>query len=513
MKKSKKPIEQQSPLEQETSSQPAAEVQAIVDAQPTVDSNAVEDTQPTVVSEASDTLNGQPTAEGTPVVESTATENEQSVDAIVTEENAQTSASSEQPVEQGEVNSQPVLDEAPADVVTDSKKKKKRERAQVDKAKKEPKVGLYIVSLFKYFNIITILPLALIMYAVFFSSYVVDKGNLFEKNVVWICVIMGVAAAIMIAWFIDTLKKRRVCSLDAFLLMALLICAGMILQCIIFKNFNSFDGIAIAALGATVAVLALLSVRLALFKPSEQRKNDDKKYKAKSKIGMYFKVIFAKYGFFISMLCVIGSLLILIITQSNIFETFEFEATKTEKVVTTLFAAVAAILMVVGIFIRIVRGRANVIDCMPYMFFIVGVGGLLYFIMKQTYMVLYVAIGATVVGTVWLILCQYTLLMSNYQKDETESVAEAAVETGDGAVADTQTDATVDTSSVNDAAVDNNVTAEHTEEGESITDNTDTATDNTAVESAGASAAPSDGASAEANDAAVDNNSVSEDKK
>lgn len=40
MKKSKKPIEQQSPLEQEISSQPAAEVQAIVDAQPTVDSGA-----------------------------------------------------------------------------------------------------------------------------------------------------------------------------------------------------------------------------------------------------------------------------------------------------------------------------------------------------------------------------------------------------------------------------------------------------------------------------------------
>lgn len=323
---------------------------------------------------------------------------------------------------------------------------------------------------------------------------------------------MGVAAAIMIAWFIDTLKKRRVCSLDAFLLMALLICAGMILQCIIFKNFNSFDGIAIAALGATVAVLALLSVRLILFKPSEQRKNDDKKYKAKSKIGMYFRVIFAKYGFFISMLCVIGALLILIITQSNIFENFEFEATKTEKVVTMLFAAVAAVLMVVGIFIRIVRGRANVIDCMPYMFFIVGIGGLLYFIMKQTYMVLYVAIGATVVGTVWLILCQYTLLMSNYQKDEAESVAEAAVETGDGAAADMQTDATAETSSVNDTAVDNTATAEQTEEGASTADNTDAA-GNTAVESVEASAAPSDGASVAANDVAVDNNAVSEDKK
>lgn len=511
MKKSKKPIEQQSPLEQEISSQPAAEVQAIVDAQPTVDSGVVEGAQPTV-SEAADTLAQQPTADDTPVVETATAENVQSENSAVSEENAQTSSSSEQPVDSEQIESQPVLDEAPADVDTDSKKKKKRERAQTDKVKKEPKVGLYIVSLFKYFNIITILPLALMMYAVFFSSYVVDKGNLFEKNVVWICVIMGVAAAIMIAWFIDTLKKRRVCSLDAFLLMALLICAGMILQCIIFKNFNSFDGIAIAALGATVAVLALLSVRLILFKPSEQRKNDDKKYKAKSKIGMYFRVIFAKYGFFISMLCVIGALLILIITQSNIFENFEFEATKTEKVVTMLFAAVAAVLMVVGIFIRIVRGRANVIDCMPYMFFIVGVGGLLYFIMKHTYMVLYVAIGATVVGTVWLILCQYTLLMSNYQKDEAESVAEAAVETGDGAAADMQTDATAETSSVNDTAVDNTATAEQTEEGASTADNTDAA-GNTAVESAEASAAPSDGASVAANDVAVDNNAVSEDKK
>ena len=48
MKKSKKPIEQQSPIEQEISSQPAAEVQAIVDAQPTVDSGVVEGAQPTV---------------------------------------------------------------------------------------------------------------------------------------------------------------------------------------------------------------------------------------------------------------------------------------------------------------------------------------------------------------------------------------------------------------------------------------------------------------------------------
>ncbi|MDE6605013.1 MAG: hypothetical protein K2K85_03205 [Clostridia bacterium] len=313
------------------------------------------------------------------------------------------------------------------------KKKDKKSDAVTDKPekpKKEKKVGAYVVSLFKYFNIITLLPFALLMYAIFFSSYIVDKGELFKSNLVWICVILGIAAAIMIAWFVVTFKKRRVCSFDAFLLMALMICVSMIAQCIIFKNFASFDGISIATLAATVAVLALLTVRLIMFSPSVQRNHNDKSYKAKNKLSMYFKVIFTKYGFFISMLCVIGALLILIISKSNIFEDFEFVATQTEKIVTMVFAALAAILMIVGIFIRIVRGRANVIDCMPYMMFMVTIGGLIYFITRQTYMILYIAIGCAVVGAVWLVLCQYTLLMSNYkQAEQAEGVVDAVVDT------------------------------------------------------------------------------------
>ena len=304
--------------------------------------------------------------------------------------------------------------DAQVDEQQDKKKKKGKKKdkkpAAIDKPekpKKEKKVGAYIVSLFRYFNIITLLPFALLMYAIFFSSYIVDKGELFKSNLLWICVILGIAAVIMTAWFIVTVKKRRVCSFDAFLLMALMICASMIAQCIIFKNFASFDGISIATLAVTVVVLALFTVRLILFSPRVQRNHNDKSYKAKNKLSMYFKVIFTKYGFFISMLCVIGALLILIISKSNVFEDFEFVATQTEKIVTTVFAALAAILMIVGIFIRIVRGRANVIDCMPYMMFMVTIGGLIYFITKQTYMILYIAIGCAVVGAVWLVLCQY----------------------------------------------------------------------------------------------------------
>lgn len=310
------------------------------------------------------------------------------------------------------------------------KGKKKDKKPEVsdkpEKPKKEKKVGAYVKSLFKYFNIITLLPFALLMYAIFFSSYIVDKGELFKSNLVWICVILGIAAAIMLAWFIVTFKKRRVCSFDAFLLMALMICGSMIAQCIIFKNFASFDGISIATLAATVAVLVLFTVRLIMFSPSVQRNHDDKSYTAKNKLSMYFKVIFTKYAFFIAMLCVLGALLILIITQSNIFEDFEFVATKTEQIVTMVFAALAAVLMIVGIFIRIVRGRANAVDCMPYMMFIVTIGGLIYFIMRNTYMILYIAIGCAVVGVVWLLLCQYTLLVSNYKKaEQAEGVADA----------------------------------------------------------------------------------------
>ncbi|MDE6473825.1 MAG: hypothetical protein K2L70_01815 [Clostridia bacterium] len=330
---------------------------------------------------------------------------------------------------------QPVVEsqDAQVDAPQDKKKKKGKKKgkkpdatAKPEKPKKEKKVGAYIVALFRYFNIITLLPFALMMYAIFFSSYIVDKGELFKANLVWICIILGIAAVIMLAWFIITVKKRRVCSFDAFLLMALMICASMIAQCVIFKNFASFDGISIATLAVTVAVLVLFTIRLIMFSPSVQRNHNDKSYKAKSKLSMYFKVIFTKYGFFISMLCVIGALLILIISKSNVFEDFEFVATQTEKIVTMVFAALAAILMIVGIFIRIVRGRANVIDCMPYMMFMVTIGGLIYFMTRQTYMILYIAIGCAIVGAVWLVLCQYTLLMSNYkQAEQTEGVADA----------------------------------------------------------------------------------------
>ncbi|MDE7348605.1 MAG: hypothetical protein K2N53_02975 [Clostridia bacterium] len=311
------------------------------------------------------------------------------------------------------------------------KKKDKKPDAVADKPekpKREKKVGMYIVSLFRYFNIITLLPFALLMYAIFFSSYIVDKGELFKSNLIWICVILGIAAVIMLAWFIVTFKKRRVCSFDAFLLLVLMICASMIAQCIIFKNFASFDGISIATLAATIMVFVLFTIRLLMFSPSVQRNHNDKSYNASNKLSMYFKVIFTKYAFFIAMLCVIGALLILIITQSNIFEDFEFVASKTEQLVTTIFAALAAILMIVGIFIRIVRGRANVIDCMPYMMFLVTIGGLIYYVMRQTYMILYIAIGCAVVGVVWLLLCQYTLLVSNYKKaEQTQANADASV--------------------------------------------------------------------------------------
>ncbi|MCX4362356.1 MAG: hypothetical protein OSJ74_03065 [Clostridia bacterium] len=420
MKKSTNQVASEQFEEKQASSQETAQ-EAVVSQSTAVDvavagSNATE----------SNTAESAPVAEAVQS-ESAAVENveqkpQESGEQTVTEQNsgdAISATQTEEPTTSNEVDNQLIADQSlsQSQQVPDNKKKKEKKKRE-DKPKKEAKVGLYVKSLFKYFNIITILPFALLMYAVFFSSYIVDKGNLFEKNLIWIGIIVGFAALVMIAWFIDTLKKRRVCSLDAFLLLALMLCGSMIAQCVIFGNFKNFDKIAIMTVAATAAVLVLLTVRLILFKPSEQRKNDDAKYVAKNKLGMYFRVIFAKYGFFISMLCVIGALLILIITKSNIFEDFEYLASNTEKIVTLVFAAVAAVLMIVGIFIRIVRGRANVVDCMPYMLFMVAIGGLVYFITRQTYMILYIAIGCAVVGAIWLMLCQYTLLMSNYKKVE-----------------------------------------------------------------------------------------------
>lgn len=461
MKKSKKQIEEQTP-QQESQEQSAADVQVAAEpqseanAQPTAETQTTEQqsVQPAADSQTATEDTEQqstlPTADEQPIADAPASDGQQTVEAAFTDG---------QPLD---ADSNAFADAQPAqDEIAQSGKKKKKEKKQrvaADGAKKEKKVGFYIVSLFKYFNIITLLPLALLMYAVFFSSYIVDKGELFEKNVVWICIIMGVGALIMLAWFIDTRKKRRVCSLDAFLLMSLMICVSMVAQCLIFGNFKSFDGIAIASIAATAAILILMTVRLIMFKPSEQNKNDDSKYTAKRKLGMYFKVIFAKYMFFIAMLCVIGALLILIISQSDIFEEFEFAASNVEKAVTIVFAALAAVLMIVGLFIRIVRGRANVIDCMPYMFFIVGIGGIINFITRHIYMVLYVGIGAIVVGAVWLILCQYTLLMSRYQKkvaaDGEDNVAAIDADGAQGAaegVADAAQTAAEDTQSDNSA--------------------------------------------------------------
>ncbi|MDE6276356.1 MAG: hypothetical protein K2M75_07485, partial [Clostridia bacterium] len=359
-----------------------------------------------------------------------------------------------QPTDESQSEQTAQVADAQAETEQEDKKKKKDKKKdkkakpdqsdKPDKPKKDNKVGFYIASVFKYFNIITLLPFALLMYAVFFSSYIVDKGNLFESNVKWIGIIMGVGGAIMIPWFIITFKKRRVCSFDAFLLLGLMLCASMIAQCVIFKNFATFDGISIATLSATVVILILFTIRLIMFRPSVQRNHSDKSYKAKNKLSMYFKVIFTKYAFFIAMLCVIGALLIMIITQSSIFEDFEFVASTTEKIVTMVFAALAAILMIVSIFIRIVRGRANVVDCMPYMLFIIAVGGLMYCATKKEiiYMVLYISIGCVVIGAVWLFLCQYTLLMSNYKKaEQTEQVEQpSGVEGGNISTAEQSAD-------------------------------------------------------------------------
>lgn len=300
-----------------------------------------------------------------------------------------------------------------------AQKKAARANKQSGGEKKQNKVGFYIVSLLKYFNIITVLPITCLLYVIFFATDIVDGISFLDSNKIPVIVMISIMCAALMAWTGLTFKKRRVCSLDAFLLIGLLLCIGMILQCIILKHFSPFDNIAIITIIMTVFVLALMTLRLCLFKPSEQNKNDDARYVAKSKIAMYLKVIFSKYAFFISMLCIMGILLILIITRSTMFEKFEFTATQLEKVVTFAFAAVALVLMVIGLFIRLVRGRANIVDCMPYMFILVAIGGLIYFLgVSNIYMILYISIGSGIVGVIWLLLCQYTLLMSVYRKRE-----------------------------------------------------------------------------------------------
>ncbi|MDE7337549.1 MAG: hypothetical protein K2N32_05475, partial [Clostridia bacterium] len=231
-----------------------------------------------------------------------------------------------------------------------------------------------------------------------------------------VAVMFGILAALLVVWMIDNRKKRRVCSLDAFLLISLLLSFGMILQCVILGHFKTFDVTAILTIATTLIVLVLLTIRLCMFKLEEQQKDDDARYVAKSQLGLYFKVIFSKYALFISTMCAVGILLILIVTKSEMLEKFEFAASNTEKVVTMTFAAVALVLMVISLFIRIVRGRVNIVDCMPYMFILFAIGTLLYFFTSKIYMVLYLAIGSGVVGIIWLCLCQYTFDRRLYDK-------------------------------------------------------------------------------------------------
>ena len=171
-----------------------------------------------------------------------------------------------------------------------AQKKAARANKQSGGEKKQNKVGFYIVSLLKYFNIITVLPITCLLYVVFFATDIVDGISFLDSNKIPVIVMISIMCAALMAWTGLTFKKRRVCSLDAFLLISLLLCIGMILQCIILKHFSPFDNIAIITIIMTVFVLALMTLRLCLFKPSEQNKNDDARYDAKSKIAMYLKI-------------------------------------------------------------------------------------------------------------------------------------------------------------------------------------------------------------------------------
>ncbi|MDE6758864.1 MAG: uL15 family ribosomal protein [Clostridia bacterium] len=325
----------------------------------------------------------------------------------------------EEPVEEVKSDEEPKAEEVVVEEDKSSKKKGKKDKKSAkpaDGAKKSEKVGGYIKSLLKYFNLVTILPITCIFYVIFFASDIVDGVAFVESNKLMVVVMVAILAVMLVIWMVDNRKKRRVCSLDAFLLISLLLCFGMILQCVILDHFKTFDVTAIMTIAMTVFVLVFMTIRLCMFKPEEQRKDDDARYVAKSQLGLYFKVIFSKYALFISTLCVMGILLILVVTKSEMLEKFEFAADKTEKVVTMLFAAVALVLMVISLFIRIVRGRANIVDCMPYVFILFAIGTLLNFFTSKIYMMLYLAIGSGVVGVIWLCLCQYTFYRKLYDK-------------------------------------------------------------------------------------------------
>ncbi|MBD5100487.1 MAG: hypothetical protein HDT29_04360 [Clostridiales bacterium] len=330
------------------------------------------------------------------------------------------------PVEEVKPIEEPKAEEEKSDKKKAKKEKKPKEKKEkAPKAvgeKKSEKVKGYITSLLKYFNIITILPITCIFYVIFFASDIVDGTAFVESNKLMVIVMTGILAALIVIWMADNRKKRRVCSLDAFLLISLLLCFGMILQCIILGHFKTFDVTAILTVVMTVFVLVFLTIRLCMFSTEEQKKNDDARYVAKSQLGLYFKVIFSKYALFISTMCAMGILLILIVTKSDMFEKFSYEASKTETFVTMAFAAVALVLMVIGLFIRIVRGRVNIVDCMPYLFILFAIGTLLsYFTVtndqgERIYTMLYLAIGSGVVGIIWLCLCQYTCDRRLYDK-------------------------------------------------------------------------------------------------
>ena len=197
------------------------------------------------------------------------------------------------------------------------KEKKSKDKSAV-KAERKQKVGGYISSLLKYFNIITILPLTCIFYVIFFASDIVDGVAFVQNNKIMVAVMVSILTALLVIWMIDNRNKRRVCSLDAFLLIGLLLSFGMILQCVILGHFKTFDITAILTLITTLLVLVLLTIRLCMFKHEEQAKDDDARYVAKSQLGLYFKVIFSKYALFITTMCMVGVLLILIVGKIRI---------------------------------------------------------------------------------------------------------------------------------------------------------------------------------------------------
>lgn len=293
------------------------------------------------------------------------------------------------------------------------------EEEDAGKKKKRNKIAFYFGSLMKFYNPITLLPITCLLYVVFFAADIADGAGIpfFEQHKSFMITMVAVIGAALIVWAFITMGKQKVCSLDAFLLIGLLVSLGMLLQCVILKHFSPINDLAIMTLALTGAMLVLMTIRIAIFKVRVQEKANDAVYNASNKLSMYFKVVFTKYAAFIVMLALLGILIIYIVTKSPVLENFEYVASNLEVFVTFAFAAVAVVMMVVSLFIRLVRGRANLVDCMPYIFIIVAIGTLLAYFIFDIYMYLYIAIGCGIVGLLWLILCQYTLKMSIYKRD------------------------------------------------------------------------------------------------